>query len=153
MSDTWVSYLTNLPVIVQGALGSALFAFALLSGQKAFRFLAARTSKFNKNRRLAYLTDETAKLHIIKGKEFSQKGAFISLLVYRSLRSFAKAFIWLSLGLLCSTVVPVFGVAGYLGALYYFFLGLNTLRAPEKVEDVPAKLAELSAERKQIKEA
>ncbi len=151
MAQNWLSALTDLPVIVQGALGSGLFALALLLGQKAFRYAATRTAKFNKNRRLAFLTDETAKLHILQGEEFSEKSALISLLILRSLRGFAKALIWLSLGLLCSMFAPVFGVAGYLGALYYFFSALNTLRAPERAEDIPAKLAELAEELNKIR--
>lgn len=150
VSQSWLTAITDLPVIVQGALGSGLFALALYVGQIAFRYSAGKATKINRDRRLAYLTDEIAKLHLLKGKTFSLKSAFLSLLIYRASRGFAKAFIWLTLGLLFGSFSPSFGVAGYLGALYYFFSALNTLRAPPKVDDVPTKLAELVAERKAL---
>lgn len=151
MTDSWVTALTDLPVIVQGGMGSALFALALYLGQKAFRYSAGRFTSFNRKRRIAYVTDEIAKLNLVKGKGFSLKGAFLSLLIYRASRSLTKAFVWLSLGLLSGTIVPTFAVVGYLGALYYFFAALNTLRAPGDVEDIDARLAELSAERRRLR--
>lgn len=151
MSQDFASALTNLPVIIQGALGSALFAVIVWLGQKLFTFAASRATRFTRLRRIDYLTDEIAKLHFVKGKDFALKGAFLTLLVFRSLRSFVKAFIWLSLGLLGGALNPIFGTVGYLGAMYYFFSALNTLRAPEQADDVAAKLGELSAERKALK--
>jgi hypothetical protein len=151
MSQNLITAITDLPAIAQNVIGGAVFALALYLGQKLFRYAAARATKFNRQRRLAYVTDEIAKLHLLKGKTFSLKGAFLSLLIYRSSRSLAKAFIWLTLGLLFGTMLPTFEAAGYLGALYYFFSALNTLRPPGEIADIPAKLAELTAERKALK--
>ena len=142
---------TDLPVIVQGALGSALFALALFLGQKASKKLAQQVSNFSRARRLNYLTDEIAKLHFAKGKTFALKGAFVSLLILRSLRSISKAFIWLTLGMLFGSFGTGFGVAGFIGALYYFFDGLNTLRPPQKSDDISARLKELSSERRKLR--
>ena len=150
MSQSLFTAITDLPVIVQGALGSALFALVLWLGQKAFRTTMARITKFNRARRIDYLADEIATLHCLKGDDLSKRGVFVSLLVYRSLRNTARAFLWLTMGLIASAVVPVFGIVGYLGALYYFFAMLNTLRGTSGKEDVEARLEELYKERRAL---
>ncbi|MHB1059840.1 MAG: hypothetical protein ACYC0F_18350 [Rhodanobacter sp.] len=150
MLQKWIEALTDLPVIVQSALGSALFALLLLLGQFTFRILSAKYSHSNKRRRRRFLRNEIAKIQVIHAKEHATKSAYLSLLIYRASRSFAKAFIWLTLGLLFGSIGQGFGVAGYLGAIYYFFSALSPLRAPSKTGDKSARLLELRAELKAL---
>jgi hypothetical protein len=151
MLQDLVAAITNLPAIAQNVVGGAVFAAVLFLGQKIHRFAAARTAKFNRTRRHAYLTDEIAKLNVLEAESLPEQAAFISLLLYRGQRNAVKALIWLTLGLLCGTVLPMFAIAGYVGAIYYLFSALNTLRPPGDVEDVAGKLESLRVERQSLK--
>jgi len=153
MLERIIAAATDLPVIVQGALGSALFALALFGGQRLSTLLGRRFAKSSRERRKTYLIEQQLKYHVLKSKEYSAKGAFVSLLVYRASRSFFKAIIWLTLGLAFGTIIDVLGLVGYCGCLYYLFASLNTVTGPETVPDVDAKLQEIKTELEALNEA
>jgi len=147
------SAVTNLPAVIQGAFGSALFAGVLWSGQRLLSVALERSTHFSKSRRKKYLLEEIAKLCIQIEDDNVKRTAFMALLIYRSLIRLFKALIWLSLGLVLSFFNPIFGTVGYLGALYYFFEGLNTVRAPAKSEDKKARILALKNELTELNKA
>lgn len=137
---------TDLPVVTQGALGSGLFAFALWFGQRLVAYASERYARSSIDRRKIYLTNEISKLHIQVTNDYSQRSAYLGLLIYRALRSLFKALIWITLGLLFQSFEPILGVVGYLGAMYHFFNGLNIVRSSTNIEDKKAVLKTLSDE-------
>ena len=137
---------TNLPVVIQGALGSALFALLLYLGQKVFALTANRIAKSSRSRRKIYLLEQQVKYNVTKSKDFSARSAFVSLLIYRASRSLFKALIWLALGLAFGPLYWTLSIVGYCGCIYFLFKGLNTVSAPETVADVDEKLKEIKAE-------
>jgi threonine/homoserine/homoserine lactone efflux protein len=153
MFERFLTAATDLPVIVQGALGSALFALVLFAGQHLSALLGSRFAKSSRKRRKVYLIDQQIKYNVLKSKEFAEKGAYVSLLVYRASRSLFKSLIWLTLGFAFGTMDQIFGLVGYLGCLYYLFKGLNTVTGPESVPDVEAKLQQIKAELEALNEA
>lgn len=82
---------------------------------------------------------------------YAKSNAFATMLIYRAMRSLFKALLLLSLGLLFGSVGFVFGAIGYLGAIYFLFQGLNTVRASTKAEDKKQRLNELRAELESLK--
>lgn len=144
---------TDLPVVIQGALGSALFALILVLGQRIAALIGARLAATSRSRRETFLTEEILKYTVLSVQDYPSKAAFVSLLTHRASRSVIKALIWLTLGLAFTTVIPILGLVGFLGCLYYLFAALNTVKGPEHVEDVEKKLEALKAEKKQLEKA
>lgn len=153
MLDRLVAAVTDLPVILQGALGSALFALALFGGQRISVLVGSQFAKSSRKRRKVYLIEQQIKYNVVKSKEYAARGAFVSLLVYRASRSLFKALIWLTLGIAFGTMKEVLGLVGYCGCLYYLFAGLNTVTGPESVPDADAKLQEIKTELETLNDA
>lgn len=143
--------ISDYPVIVQGALGSALFALCLYLGQKIAVSVREWVASLSVKKRRRYLTEEVIRYNAIASTDFATRAAFVSLMLLRASRSLFKALLWLTFGLISGSVIGVLGVVGYLGALYYLFLGLSTLAPTDKTVDPKERLAELRAELKSIK--
>ena len=146
MLDRLLAAASDLPVIVQGALGSALFALVLFVGQRAFLFFAEQRAKHSRTKRKRYLVEQQIKYNVLNATGVANRGAFVSLLIYRAARSLFLALLWLSLGLIFGSVLNVLGLVGYFGCVYYLFLGLSTVTGPKKVDDVAEKLQQIKAE-------
>lgn len=142
MTDQLVAAITDLPVIAQGAMGSALFAFTLHFGQRLFTLVSSKYAQSSKQRRRRYLIEQQIKYNMLRATDPAVRSALVSLLIYRACRSLFKGLIWLTLGI----AVGVFGFVGYVGCLYYFFQGLNTVTRAESVDDVDKKLQEIEDE-------
>ena len=142
MTDQLITAITDLPVILQGALGSALFALMLYIGQRLSTFVSRQYAQSSKQRRRRLLVEQQIKYNVLHANDFAARNAFVSLLIYRACRSLFKALIWLTLGL----IFGFFGFVGYIGCLYYLFQGLNTVTRAEKVDDIGKKLQEIQDE-------
>lgn len=153
MLEKIFSAATDVPIIIQGMIGSALFALVYFLGQKLYAYGKNILTKQNKIRRRRYLVEEIAKFHIATADNDSKRVAFMTLLIFRSLRSLFMALLWLTLGLSFSSSGLVLDKVGYLGAIYFLFQGLNSVRRPSEAEDKPKKLAELKAELAELKDA
>jgi hypothetical protein len=134
------------PVIVQGALGSGLFWLILFIGQKAFAVSSSRYITFSKKRRLNSLQAESIryKAFIIEDKSIS---AFLLIgLIYSAMHNLIESLICVFIGLLFHNFIPVFGVIGYLFALYYLFKAADNVRYTNSEIDNKSKVEELMAE-------
>lgn len=152
MFEKIIALVSDWPGIVQGALGSALFWLALTLGQQLATFTSTKLAARSRKLRYAFVTEEILRYTPLSTEDFAQRAAFVSLLLLRASRSLFKALIWLTLGLAFASVISILGLVGFMGCLYYLFAALNSVRAPEHVEDVEAKLQALKAEQKQLKD-
>jgi hypothetical protein len=111
-----VKTVTDWPVIVQGALGSALFWAILELGQRGLRKLTSKVSSDN----------ETANWFALASLEASppmiEKARYMCL--YAALHYLLKASIVSVLSVAVSSFVDVFAIVGYLIAVYYLFRAL-----------------------------
>lgn len=148
MNDQLITAITDLPVILQGAMGSALFAFTLYFGQRLFTFISDKYAQSSKQRRRQHLIEQQIKYSILQTTDYATRSALVSLLIYRAFRSLFKGLIWLTLGL----TVGIFGFVGYIGCLYYFFQGLNTVTSAKTVDNVERKLQEIKDELTSLKD-
>jgi hypothetical protein len=144
--DRLVAAIADFPVIVQGALGSALFALLLIVGQRVTAWAKQKEASSSVKRRRRYLIEEGLRYHVLAATDSATRGAFVILLLFRATRNLFKALLWLTLGLITGSVLNVLAVVGYLGALYYLFAGLSTLAPPSQKVDPKTKLAEIRRE-------
>lgn len=111
-----VKTVTDWPVIIQGALGSALFWAILEFGQRGLRRLTSKLS----------LDNETANWFALASLEASpplrEKARYMCL--YAALHYLLKAGVVLILSLVVSPVIDVFATVGYLIAVYWLFRAL-----------------------------
>lgn len=138
------------PVIVQGALGSALFWLVLLFGQRAAHATARRYSHISKNARMSWLINEQTKCLASIAKPPEAFATFAIILLYRSSRHVLKALMWLVLGLLASTLSSWLGCIGFVGCLYYLFKAYEVVAPLDSEAHNEARLVELNAEYKKL---
>jgi len=124
------------PIIIQGALGSALFWLILMAGQYVIELSTKLYSKHSTRSRKSFLWSKLAKYDaFIEADSFK-----ISVVLYRSTRHFYKALMWLVLGLITQSFITIGGIIGFLGCLYYLFKAYQLI-APwnddEKKKDLP----------------
>ncbi len=153
MLESLVKAITDWPVLVQGAIGSALFWLVLLLGQKG---VSAATSKFSsksKARRKSFLMEQRLKYAYKLTTDNDTRAAIFSGLLYRASRNALRGCIWLTFGSLASAFIPVFGAVGFVGALFYFFEALNTVTAVPEADSAKDKVKELTEELKALGEA
>ncbi len=111
-----IKNITDWPVIVQGALGSALFWVILEIGQRLVRLI---TSRFSRDQLAANSFALAA--HEAKGN-FAQEARFIC--IYGALHYFSKAAIVTVLSIALNEVFGIFATVGYLIAVFFLFRAL-----------------------------
>ena len=111
-----VKSVTDWPVIVQGALGSALFWAILEIGQRGIRRIASRLGD----------DKETANWFALAAHELSgEPGAHVRFIcLYGAIHYFLKGLIVTVLSWAVLPLLDVFAVAGYVIAAYFFFRAL-----------------------------
>lgn len=139
------------PVIFQGALGSALFAFSLFMGQKLFSAVSHHIASLSRKSRIDELRAEKLKLglYATPGKD---KALFAASLVYRMFRPFIKSLIWLVFGLLSKEVTDILSWVGYAGSLYYLLSALDVVSPYTYEGDPDKRLREINDEIKKLEE-
>jgi hypothetical protein len=133
------------PVIVQGALGSALFAFSVYILPKLFRPINHKLASLSTSSRISELNTEKVKLGLFKAKG-GDKAIFAAPLLYRMSRPSLKAFIWLVLGMILGQVLGILSLVGYLGSVYYFFSALDVVSVYEYDGEPNDRLKEINDE-------
>jgi hypothetical protein len=130
------------PTIVQGALGSALFALIVTLGQYLNKYIIAKYSHHSKISRATWLRNRIIQSRAKLSTSYSEDGAYAALLIYRASRPLFKSLIWLSLGLMSQVLSMPISAVGFAGSIYYLFQGYNIV-APLKDNDVKKLQAQL----------
>lgn len=145
-----IAAIQDWPVLVQGAIGSALFWLVLLIGQRITRYLSGRAQAHSKDKQKARLLNEIIRFDALRtGMDIVEGARFASVLWYRASRHLISGLIWMTLGLLLGSVFEVFGLVGFIGCLYYLFGALDIVKPLSYDGDLDQKLEEL---RKQLAE-
>jgi hypothetical protein len=110
---------TQWPVIVQGALGSALFALISYIGQLLVKRLVVTLAQFNQNLREENLHRELIHTKHILNSEFTDRVMLVS--VFQASNYVVSGLIFLGLGWLFDGIVPLSFKIGVLGFLYFTF--------------------------------
>ena len=134
------------PVIIQGALGSALFWLVLLIGQALTGRIAKGYSSHSKQARLSWLISEHAKCMANEATSDTEFSAFALILLYRSTRHLLKALMWLSMGLVFQSLFLPAGTVGFLGCLYYLFKAAEIVAPLDDEKHSAEQLAKISKE-------
>lgn len=111
-----IKTVTDWPVIVQGALGSALFWAVLEVGQRIAKKTASRVTSDR------WAANTFALVALEAEGEFATFSRF--LCVYATLHYLAKAAVVTVLSFAISPAVDVFASVGYLIAIYFLFRAL-----------------------------
>lgn len=146
MIDTLIKAVTDWPVLIQGMIGSALFWLVLVVGQRVVSVATAKYSSKSKARHRSFLMEQRLKYAYKLAKDNETRAAIFSGLLYRASRNALRGCVWIALGLAASTILPVFGVVGFVGALFYFFEALNTVTAVPEMANAEDKVKQLTEE-------
>ncbi|TGK01803.1 hypothetical protein EHQ53_15110 [Leptospira langatensis] len=124
-----IKEIANFPVIVQGALGSALFWIIFVIGQKVIKFL----NQFGKEKEIANAFSLMAELY-----DGEERHTSFLVCLYGGLHYLIKALIAISISLLLSNILEIISSIGYFLSLYFLFRALFFLpyfnRFPTKEE-------------------
>lgn len=145
-----IEIIKNWPIIVQGALGSALFWAFLVAAQKLVIYGSEKYSYHTKQSRISWLVSATHK-YMPVGEDGKEETLSIATLIYRSIRHFYKSMMWLALGLIINIFIHPFGVIGFIGSLYFLFKASEIVSPIEDGVDVERKLEELIQEWEYLK--
>ena len=140
-----VTAFSDWPIIVQGALGSALFWLILITGQKLTAASISYFSKRSNNNRVRQLTLQRLKYRALMDKGNERTSSMIAL-VYVGVKSIVKALVWITLGLLFGSLLDIFGIVGFIGGLYYLFRAVDVFSAIDTDVDHAKKVAEIDSE-------
>lgn len=133
------------PVIVQGALGSALFSLVLILAERIRKLATAQYSKHSKSNRLSYLINEQARLEAILADTREDQVVVLTFIFYRASRPALKAAMWLLFGLTMDTMFSPAGLIGYTVSLFYLMRSY-ALVAPITDEEPAEKLKAVNEE-------
>ena len=111
----------DLPVIVQGALGSGLFWAVHLIGQRVLKRISHLRAESDKKRQDASLMA----LGSLFEEELAKRQLLFQAIVHGTLSNIVSGLVFLVMGLIIDSLIPVFGFIGYFGALLYFFRALS----------------------------
>ncbi|WP_143501105.1 hypothetical protein [Pseudomonas sp. Irchel 3H3] len=147
-----IASIQDFPVIVQGAMGSALFALVLYVGQKIAAYCFDSVRARSKRNQIRQIKEQYIRFCAISAREFTERTYYVSVLWLRASRHLVKALIWLVLGLVSESAFGAlgafgpFGAVGFMGAIFYLFLALNIVKPIEFDGDVEQKTKELKSE-------
>lgn len=148
MYEHIISAILDLPTIIQGAMGSALFALVLYLMQNTAERAKNLWSLGSTNRRIEYLLAQKEKLKIILSDRATERSYYTLVLLRRTIECTLKAATMIILAQLFNSIHPLFHYAGALGSLYYLFRGISTISeiADKNTKKAAAKLSEIDLE-------
>lgn len=123
--DKVILAITEWPIIVQGALGSALFWLVFICIQKGIYFTSRALSTTSKRRRKSWIVNRRIKLHGYTVGDRTISTQQMIALKYRSLRNLYKSIMWLCSGLIVNSFTEGFGIIGFIGSLYYISMAVE----------------------------
>lgn len=151
MLERLVSAITDLPVIVQGALGSALFASLLFLGQKLLAVLSGHYAKSSVRREKQALLDELATLDALTAESVEERTYHTVIVIYRSARYAMRGLFWLTLGLAFTNTISVFGIIGFWWCSYYLLQAMRTLQGVSEGQDHLKRREEVQTRLREIR--
>ena len=116
----------NLPVIVQGALGSFLFWLTFTVTKLISGYIAAAIGKFDKSWREEALEFEQLQSQYMVAEPIA-KINYILLAIYGAANRALQGLVYLCIGAVANTMVEPFGLIGYCFAIIYFFRALKAI--------------------------
>jgi hypothetical protein len=90
----------------------------LVLGQRLVGIFSRRATKLSTDWKKKSLTREYIARRLFWDNDLAVKG--FTLCIYQGLRFGFRGLVFLTLGLISSEFIPVFGVIGYLGGIYFF---------------------------------
>ena len=145
-----ITAIQDWPVLIQGAIGSALFWLLLVLGQKLTTFLSTKFSPLSKRMKKSDLVTQLLRFQALKTGPHDLGGHYASILWYRASRSVIKALIWLALGLIFGSITNVLGVVGFFGCVYYLLSALDVVRPLNYEGDIGEKIREIEQKIEEI---
>jgi hypothetical protein len=139
------------PIIIQGALGSALFWLVLLCGQYLTTRISRSYSLHSKVTRESWLVGERAKCMANISKTDFEFSAYAIILMYRAARHLCKALMWLAMGLVFQSLFLPAGVIGFLGCLHYLFKVAEVLGPIDDERHSASTLAKIDQELNELR--
>ena len=147
--DDLVQIFKNWPVLIQGAVGSALFWLVLKLIKKGYEIVEQSLSHRSLRQRKSWLISNIARLKALSSKEHTSRSYYASMLIYRSLRHLFNGIIWLSFGLIVNTLFNPMGIIGFVGCIYFMLKAFETVK-PINSENLD-KETELSSFQDELK--
>lgn len=119
------------PVIIQGALGSALFWISLKALNWLLRLIAVIWSKFSNNAK-----KEKKRAELIFHKQIRSQNPIGYLhCIYRALGYLFQALAWIISGMMFAGYVEVFRIVGMFGGLIFVFKAMRWVVPPYEIHD------------------
>ncbi|HDY7531198.1 TPA: hypothetical protein RQJ59_004557 [Vibrio vulnificus] len=117
--------ITAWPVIVQGALGSALFALISYIGQAVVKFTYAKWAIYSKYSNEVLASQKAGLIDSYLNKNTQKTASILSIMMFSSLHYLMKAILFVAFGLIADSALPVFGVVGYTIGFIYLFKAMS----------------------------
>ncbi|QNI03238.1 hypothetical protein HXW73_10025 [Halomonas sp. SH5A2] len=136
--------------VFQSVVGAFLFWLILKYAPLAYGKLNAKYAKRSLVSKEKLLTYQITKYKALTS-EGADRSTYFSALIYAANRELIKGLIWLTLGLVTMSVIPIFGVVGFIGAFYFFIKAASVTAPIDTAIDKEEKLEELKIELKEIK--
>jgi len=123
--DAILNFINHSHVVIQGAMGSAIFWLILIIGQHLFNVIGAKLSFVNAKYKEETLYREYMQIKLSRGE---QRHEIISMCTYQALSYLLRGFVFLGLGFIMSDLIPLSHSIGGLGFLFYLFRSLGWLK-------------------------
>lgn len=134
------------PIIIQGALGSALFWLILLCGQFITSKITSTYSYHSKRARLSQLISARNKYLADITTSDTVHISCVVVLLYRTSRHLFRSLMWLVMGLIFQSFFMPAGIIGFCGSLYYLFKAYEIVSPIEYEEDSEATMKKIDEE-------
>jgi len=147
--DELIKSITGYSGIIQGVIGSAIFAIIVFFGQKLLNKIMDILSKYSKDIKRKKLTGLRRKYHGIKARnnnEFVKSNSVQISLIYSSMRDIIKGLLWILLGLLFANTLFIFETIGYIGGIYYMFSALSIVQGIEIPQNIDEEIKRINKE-------
>lgn len=135
--------------IVQSIIGAFLFWVVLKYAPAAYGNINARYARRSLVSKKKLLIYQITKYNALTA-EGADRSTYFSALIYAIHRELVRGLIWLTLGLTTMSVIPIFGVVGFIGALYYFIRAASVTAPIDKNIDKKERIKELRDELQEV---
>jgi hypothetical protein len=144
-----INALSDWPGLVQALVAAAVFWGLLNFGTFSYRFVTNHVNRMSRKRTIRRLSNQLWRYKAFKSYDDISdpyRAAYPALLLYRASGDAIRGLIWLTLGLVTQSFLPIFGVIGFAGCLLYLFGALEVVApVPYEITDVDEKIVDLSA--------